>query len=50
MTKEATEYNFIAWVNWGYDGWIPSGYDTIEDAQKHDSEGREKIITKKEDT
>lgn len=36
---------YILWVDCGYDGWTPYGYDTLEDCLKHDRYGRDFIIT-----
>lgn len=36
---------YIVWVNYGYDGWSPTYYDTLEKAIRHKGY-EEKIITK----
>ncbi len=41
------EKKYIVWTDYGYEGWRPTGYDSIEDAVRHESYGSETIITTK---
>ena len=46
MTKKMSEYKYIVWVNNGYEGWSWTGYDTLEEALRHEGYGNEKAITR----
>lgn len=46
MSKKETLFPYIVWSDGGYDGWYPTGYNTLDEALKHESYGAEKIITK----
>jgi len=46
MSKKDTQFDYIVWVNYGCEGWSPTGYSTLEEAIKHESYGAEKVITK----
>jgi hypothetical protein len=43
---------YIVWVNYGYEGWLPTGFETLEQMEKYIIEGRdtygnERIFTRK---
>ena len=38
---------FIAWVDYGLDGWHPWPYDTLAEAVAHEAYGSYKVITKR---
>lgn len=40
-----TEYKYVVWVNYGWEGWNPTGYEELEDAINHESHGYDKVIT-----
>lgn len=37
---------YIVWVDYGYEGWAPTYYDTLQECVDHNSYGSRKIITK----
>ncbi len=45
--------NYIVWTNLGYEGWNPTGFDTVEELEKYilDSSnyGTERVFTKRLD-
>ncbi len=45
MSKRPTG-PYIVWINYGYDGWAPYDYETVEDALKHKASGDEWILTR----
>ncbi len=47
MRKKEIKHQYIVWVNYGSEGWTPTGYTTLKEALEHDSYSYEKIITKK---
>lgn len=49
MTNKDTEGPYIVWVNYGYNGWSPTSYATIQEAIVHGSReayGYEIVVTK----
>ena len=44
--KDELKKPWIVWVDFGYEGWNPNGYDTIQEAVKHESYGSPKVITR----
>lgn len=44
--KELWPQKYYVWVNHGYEGWSPHGYNTVEEAIAHEGYGSEKVITK----
>ena len=48
--KKETDKKYIVWVNYGYDGWSPTGFETIEEMEKYiiagrDTYGNERVFT-----
>lgn len=41
--------DYQLWVNYGYDGWSLTEYDTIEEALKAETYGSDWVITKRVD-
>ncbi len=37
---------YIVWINYGSGGWSPTGFETLDEAVKHETYGSEKIITR----
>jgi hypothetical protein len=48
MKKEITleEAKYIVWVDYGYEGWKPTGYLTLKEAILHERYSSDAVITK----
>jgi hypothetical protein len=42
-----TDQPYIVWVDYGYEGWHPTGFKTLKEAVEHKSYGSTSVITKK---
>ena len=43
---EPLQQPFIVWVNYGCEGWKPTGYATLDEAVQHESFGSAKLVTR----
>lgn len=47
MTIDETEVKkkYILWIDYGYEGWKPTGFDTLKEALEHEKYTSNWIIT-----
>lgn len=49
-----TDKKYIVWVDYGYEGWNPTGFETLEEMEKYiiggrDTYGNERVFTRRID-
>lgn len=45
-SKSMEEFSYILWQDYGSEGWVWTGYDSIREALKHENYGKKTVITK----